>query len=172
MSRVCAQSWGLTSVWPQKVTRPTRRTSTTTLSRRETPPTRAGCPLSPPTTTPWPPPESARSAPPSHTSPIMHSAPWAWSWAGWSWRPTGSLRLDTSQQHGISLASICTAFYSISLVISSIVHHFLWLVRLQAAGTAAGEGERVSVHPATSAGGERPGDQTTEAAIWARRSVL
>lgn len=84
------QSWGLTSVWPQKATQPSRRTWTMTQRQSDTQPTRAGRLLWPLTTTPWPPQESARSAPPSHTSPIMHSGLWAWSWAGWSWRPTGS----------------------------------------------------------------------------------
>ena len=35
----------------------------------------------------------------------------------------------------------------------------------QADGAAAGEGEGVSGHPATSPGGERAGDQTAEAAV-------
>lgn len=87
---VCAQSWGLTSAWPQKVMQPTKRTLKTTVSLRETPPTRAGHLPSPLTMIQWPRQESARSVPPSHTSPIMHSALWAWSWAGWSWRPIGS----------------------------------------------------------------------------------
>lgn len=153
------------------MTRPTRTTMTTMLSQREAPPTRAGWLLWQLTTTPWSPQESARSALPSHTSPIMYSALWAWNWVGWSWRPTGShehlLWLDTLQPHGISSAFICIAFMCLILLIIAII----WLVWLQAAGTAAGEGERVSGHPATSAGRKRAGDQTTEAAIWAHRSV-
>lgn len=42
----------------------------------------------------------------------------------------------------------------------------------QVVGAAAGEGARVPEHSATSAGGERAGDPTTEAAVRASRSVL